>query len=653
MASVSTTYSFAETALPKVTILGKSFYYYESKKGETLKDIAASNGWDSDVLANTNKELGTGVLDKGTLIYYPAPPANKKKDDNKAVKGAPVKHTVKSGETVYGISKQYNVPLESIYALNPTAREGIQSGQELSIMPWSENDITLAEDSEAYSDGYLFHRVEKDESLYGIAKKYTTSVEDLYRLNPGLSANSLKAGELIKVQEDTKASDIHTETVKEDHLDGLKQYKVRRGDTWSSIARDNGIEPDLLRQANPNITSLHRGDMIAVPEVKIVDVEKTYIAEDPRESTEEGRKELYNEVHDIETTDQNNETSTENTEVSVAIVLDDPDSNKDMEFARGAIVAVEDLSTCPFKTRLNIIDGTLPMGEIIAALDAFSPSIVVTTSDKNMPGFIADYGLQNKVAVVNAFDVKNESYINNPQIIQYLAPTSYFNDEIVNYLTENYSDYSLITAGEPDSGDTLAEAVIRSYSRNNPDGVEQISLSEIKDATLDMAGKYLIYATPSGKDDTRQLLADISTLRESFPLAQIKVLGRPNWITFAEAIKEQMGDNYVMMPTRFYFDANEIPNKDFISSFKTIYGHTPVKSFPVYSATAYDIMTFFVPNFAQTGGDLNAPFVQQDSLQSSIHLQRVSNWGGIVNPDVYIIDFMPFDMKNKITLPIQ
>ena len=60
----------AEAPLPKVTILGKTFYYYETKKGETLNDIASRYGWDEKILSSVNSDVDSHP-DSGTLIYYP------------------------------------------------------------------------------------------------------------------------------------------------------------------------------------------------------------------------------------------------------------------------------------------------------------------------------------------------------------------------------------------------------------------------------------------------------------------------------------------------------------------------------------------------------------------------------------------------------
>ena len=41
-------------------------------------------------------------------------------------------HKVKRGNTVYGLHQMYNVPVDDIMASNPSAKNGLQVGQEIS-----------------------------------------------------------------------------------------------------------------------------------------------------------------------------------------------------------------------------------------------------------------------------------------------------------------------------------------------------------------------------------------------------------------------------------------------------------------------------------------------------------------------------------------
>lgn len=611
--------AMAETQLPTVTIMGKTFYTYVAKKGESLFGIANRFGWDPEILTNVNKDLDT-PLSNGDLIYYPAD------------KGKAMKTTLTS---------------------TPLSTESSESEEEapLNVVVVSDTEVQLDPDVDTEKDGLVFHEVQKDESLYGIAQSYETTVEDLYKMNPGLSYDNPEPGETIRLKAGSRNENAAPAMVKEEQLNGLTPYKVRRGDDWVKVAEKFNISVDLLKQMNPGVGKLKRGDTITIPSVETVEVERMVVTTDPRESTEEGRRELYNEVHSLDSKIYDADGNINPNAISVAIVLADPDSNRDMEFARGALLAVDHLKDATFATRFTVIDGKQPEQEVIGALEGFNPKLIITTADKDLPSYITAYAKENNTHVINSFDVKDESYLTNGSVVQYLAPTSYFNDEVGEYLASKYVGYNLMIAGKMEGADTMGESIIRSWVAAEGSMPEEVLAEEINELELpEEDGRYLIYATSSGKEDTKNLLERIERLRERFPLADIRVVGRPNWITMADALRQNFEDNQVLLPTRFYFNSEDPDAKKFINSYKALFGHTPMKSYPVYSATSYDILSYFLPNISMTGGDFNAEFRDRATLQSPISLERVNNWGGVVNPSVYIVEFRPFGEVKKIIL---
>jgi LysM repeat protein/ABC-type branched-subunit amino acid transport system substrate-binding protein len=97
-------------------------------------------------------------------------------------------HTVLSGQTIFAIAKVYNVSEQDIYTLNPDARNGIKVNQVLKV-PVKDSQITPE---------VIIHVVKQGESLSIIAQQYKVKVEEIYRLNPGLK-ETIKAGQEIKV----------------------------------------------------------------------------------------------------------------------------------------------------------------------------------------------------------------------------------------------------------------------------------------------------------------------------------------------------------------------------------------------------------------------------------------------------------------------
>ena len=80
-------------------------------------------------------------------------------------------HEVIKGQTLYGLSKIYNVSIEEISAQNPSAKQGLKIGEHLHILA-SKLKVEL-------------YAVKKGETLYSIAKNRNITEQELLALNPG------------------------------------------------------------------------------------------------------------------------------------------------------------------------------------------------------------------------------------------------------------------------------------------------------------------------------------------------------------------------------------------------------------------------------------------------------------------------------------
>lgn len=625
----------AETVLPKVEILGKEYYCYEVKKGDSIYGIAKENGWDLNELVRLNPNTVCN-LEKGARLYYPTGKIvvvsnNQEDSDLDDLPFEPITHVVKKGETVYSISRLYNIPLETIYANHPSAKYGIKAGETI--------EIRQSPQSLAQGKGYLYYNVKSGDTLFGLAKSFKTSVEDILRANPGVSESNFKAGSTIRIAVNSSQKRVRTELVDEQKVAAVDNYKVKKNESWRDISRKTGVDEQTLREANEQMPTPKKDEVIAVPKVETVQVEKEYVETDPREHTAEGREELYDSINRVDGAD-------ENRQVNVALLMDDPTSKRDLEFSRGMLLAIDQMKRSPFKINFKVIDGRSATHTVLTQLEDFEPDLVLATADRNFPAFLADYGNENKVEIINVFDVKNELYEDNPSMVQLLPTSNYFNDQIADYVGKNYKGRTLVMVGDEDEGDAISESV-----RNALDGatVLELTSSELKDFDFSDGGSYLVYSYAQKRDEVLPVVATITTARDNNPQSSITLMGRPSWITMADTHADKFGAADVFIPSRFYYDSSSSRAQKFNSDFTAMYGHAPVKSFPMFAVSGYDVANYFIPGFAKNGGDLNKGIKDKESMQTDIRLKRVSNWGGFINPTCYILKFNPSGI-DKVTL---
>ena len=189
-------------------------------------------------------------------------------------------HQVKHGETLESIAKQYQVTPYNILTYN----KEITSGQELTpntilVIPLqgpSENTgevpVTTGEDIEEPGElatqeepiGFTSHRVRRKETLYGIAKQYDITEEDIKRYNQDLYSAQLKKRMVLRIPK-------YREIDPNDPNDpgNFDMYTVAPKETRWSIAHKNGITLDSLLTLNPELSRtsdyLREGQELKIP----------------------------------------------------------------------------------------------------------------------------------------------------------------------------------------------------------------------------------------------------------------------------------------------------------------------------------------------------------------------------------------------------
>ena len=104
-------------------------------------------------------------------------------------------YETQSGESIYDIAARLGVTKDDIIKNNPDAADGIVPGMRL-YFPVDGK----AAPAPATSSSKTIHVVEQGETLYGLAKRYGVTVEELIAANPG-SDNGIKIGQKLNIPE--------------------------------------------------------------------------------------------------------------------------------------------------------------------------------------------------------------------------------------------------------------------------------------------------------------------------------------------------------------------------------------------------------------------------------------------------------------------
>lgn len=184
-------------------------------------------------------------------------------------------HTVEKGNTLYNISKAYNVSSNTIEQLNPELKQGLKIGMELKI-PFHVPG----------SDDYIYHIVKKKETLFQISKIYNVRVEDITSINE-IPDGNISVGQYLKIPSmfvHSNQTNLHSEAKEQIQEkiddDKYKVYKVQSKETLFTIGKRYGISVDALMYLNDmSSPDLHEGQALLIPK-KLFDQEEEPIDTD-------------------------------------------------------------------------------------------------------------------------------------------------------------------------------------------------------------------------------------------------------------------------------------------------------------------------------------------------------------------------------------
>lgn len=174
-------------------------------------------------------------------------------------------HTVQQGETLFSISRMYDISVNELRTWNDLSNSSLQTGQTLTI-------------SSPAGSGSVTHIVKPEESLFGISRMYDVTIAEIQQWN-NLSGTSIEIGNRLVIYPSESSTPSETEELPpsiseleqmddeertsivrriEDSATGSDTYMVRSGDNLTQIARRfdmsvndlralNGLQNDMLR----------------------------------------------------------------------------------------------------------------------------------------------------------------------------------------------------------------------------------------------------------------------------------------------------------------------------------------------------------------------------------------------------------------------
>lgn len=587
---------------------GASFYVDTVEAGETLFAFKTKYKVSVEQIKRANN-LSSNDLSLGQVIYVPILAAN----------GSPIflkPHVVDKSETLYGLSRKYDVEIDDILKFNPSVKEeGLKKGAIVKIpqpavitndqqINDNQNTITtedtLVEDDtlkEVTKDSLIRHVVMQGETLYRISKRFKVSIDTIKKVND--LSDGFKAGDTILVP----IKVVYERPILTDFpflpegYEDTVYFKPERKDRYNII-----ILLPLNLSSNGNI---YKGLI-------------------------------------------NRETFVDNSTYSA------------LDFYMGMKLAMDSLRKAGLNLNVTLIDtrsdSTTVMNALEKAKEEGLDIIFGPVSSKCVYGAAA-FAKENQIPIVLPIAAPNKVLDDNPFVVKAVTSKLYMLDAMTNYLVDNYHHANVMLMNSTSAKDKFPyDRFVKMYND---------SIAKYPNAFRNQL-KTINLGSSSGRDIIRHVLKDtvniivapsvdlgfctnlltrMNKVKNSYDHKDTKlmVFGLDDYKDFHTINTSYKNKSLLHFPLPYYVEPNDPKYQKLICSFRKIFETDPGEM----GVHGFDIGYFFLRGLLVQGTGFFLHPVSEDVelVQNRMELERVKPGSGIENNGYFIVKHEDYQLK--------
>jgi len=480
--------------IPKTPPAEASFIYHIVKEKETLYQISKIYNVTVDDIVLLNAIQGK-VISKGQYLKIPSADAstassgvntsngNAKEDYDKAKY---VKYKVQPKETLFSLSKRFGISVDALMYLNDLSSSSLSLGQELLI------PIKLVQNKdkqEQDADKYITHKVKSKETLYGIAKEYAVSVNDIRKSNE-FGDNDIQVGQSIRIPRALNNTGY------------IKHQVTRKKEKMSKIAADYNLSVVDLNRANPNIhKKAKKGQNVLIPLGYVetdFDQEQAVIESDTMAN---GAVVVIGGDDEDERVCHKKDEQTKIFQIALMIPfnLSEVDTLLGMtendllrnskskafrfiEFYEGALLAAQEMTEAGFEFKMYVYDIPRDVKETAKVLNnpkLQDMDLIISLSYTDSFELISKFSKSYNIPLVNALSKRREIIYNNPQVFKIEPREDFLYTQTADYITNNYPDHNVIIVRSNQYQLAKQAELLMNTLKENQKGIVKVSNYEI------------------------------------------------------------------------------------------------------------------------------------------------------------------------------
>jgi len=537
------------------TINGKKYYLHTVEKGQTLYSIAIAYNRPINVIVQENNIINNAI-NTGQVLRIPLEyEVTEVSDTKNVVKTENIYHDVQKGETLFGISKKYNVSIAELEKLNPELKNGLKAGQRIIISQSTAKeeiieDKHIEEIAPDTSDQYFIHIVQKRETLFSISNLYVVPVKDIIALNPW-AEKGIKPKQNLKIP--TK---VNFELEEKESDNAVEKPVVK--DTTPQFVLDKKCPP------NPHKKTLNVALLIPL---------------------------YLDEVSDI---------NTDFTSHSYQTSKKDYNSFTYIQFYQGFLLALDSLKKTGLSLNLNLIDmqdEPEKARSFIGKTENKQLDLIIGPFFSEPFNIVANFAKDNKIKIINPYISDNKSLPSQSNLFNIALSAETQIEQFVNYFHKRHTDKNIIVVHNNSANEQNILKIFSNYWKTIVrDDTSFFRYAEVIYSQSGLTGiinkmsrgtSNFIFCLSNQEAFVSNFIRKLSELQEE---EKIVLFGLPSWQKFNTLELSYLDKLKFHYFSTSFVDYDNVNVIEFIKKFRTQYEIEP----DIYAYTGYDLAMFFL-----------------------------------------------------------
>ncbi len=233
-------------------------------KGETVFSIARKYNLSVDEIYTANPGARSGIRENEALRVPTGGVQKQVADINEYIL-----HSVQPNETLYSVSKKYNIPIEDIIEINPglnTNNFRIGTAIKVPKQPLQKVAVTAI-----VQENSIKHKVLAKETLYNISKQYNLSMQEIADANPEIKTSGLKKDMILNIPAARSSAQTGSSSVNVNNTPYVSQQITDQPATRVGESMKIGLLLPFLNvpaQQKARFVEFYEGFLLALEDIK-------------------------------------------------------------------------------------------------------------------------------------------------------------------------------------------------------------------------------------------------------------------------------------------------------------------------------------------------------------------------------------------------